>query len=108
MGKPSISKARFSVGDVIHHRLFGYRGVIYDLDPGFQGTEEWYDSMAMSRPPRDRPWYHVLVDGATHATYVAERNLEQDPMGGAVHHPLLDEFFTRFDGQRYIREHRDN
>ena len=74
----SISRSKFSVGDVIHHQLFDYRGVVVDVDATFQSTEEWYETVARSRPPKDKPWYHVLVDGAPHTTYVAEKNLELD------------------------------
>ena len=73
------SNAKFSVGALIHHLLFDYRGVVFDVDPEFQGSEDWYAQMARSRPPRDEPWYHVLVHNATHTTYVAERNLDTDP-----------------------------
>ena len=71
--------ALWSVGQVIRHRKFDYRGVIVDVDPTFSGTETWYDAVARSRPPKDRPWYHVLVDGQEHVTYVAERHIEADP-----------------------------
>ena len=74
----SISRSKLSVGDVIHHQLFDYRGVVVDVDATFQSTEEWYEAVARSRPPKDKPWYHVLVDGAPHTTYVAEKNLELD------------------------------
>ncbi len=94
--------ADFSVGQLIQHRRFDYRGVIVDVDPTFQGTEEWYEEMARSRPPRDKPWYHVLVDGASHTTYVAERNLEADTSGKPIYHPALDHFFARFEDGHYI------
>ena len=100
--------ARFSVGQVIHHKHFDYRGVIVDVDATFQGTDEWYEQMARSRPPRDRPWYHVLVDGALHMTYVAERNLEPDPSGERVHHPLLTHFFGEFRDGHYVARHTVN
>jgi len=105
MGKViPINRARFSVGDIVHHRLFGYRGVIFDADATFQLTEEWYDAVARSRPPKDRPWYHVLVEGSDNATYVAERNLERDLKGRPVDNPLVDELFTRFENGRYVRD----
>lgn len=103
-----ISRARFAVGDVIHHRLFDYRGVIVDVDAEFSLSEEWYENVARSRPPRDEPWYHVLVHGATHMTYVAERNLERDASGKPVSHPLVDEFFSGMANGRYIRDFRSN
>ena len=97
----SVSQARFAIGDVIHHTKFGYRGVIVDVDPVFQGSETWYRVMAKSRPPKDKPWYHVLVHDATHRTYVAERHLESDPSGGQVNHPELGAFFDTFERGRY-------
>ena len=91
-----MSKAAFSIGQIVHHKLFEYRGVIYDVDAVFQGTEEWYQQVAKSRPPKDQPWYHVLVDGQMVETYVAERNLEPDKESAPIDHPLIDNFFTEF------------
>lgn len=88
--------AHFSVGQVVHHRKFDYRGVIIDVDASFQGTDEWYEKVARSRPPKDQPWYHVLVDNADRITYVAERHLEVDSSGRPVSHPAIDAFFQRF------------
>jgi len=102
------TEARFSVGDVIHHRLFGYRGVVVDVDAAFAGDDAWYEQVARSRPPRDAPWYHVLVSDATHTTYVAERNLELDDSGEPVRHPLLDRFFNDFQDGRYHGHQRVN
>lgn len=99
----NIRNSRFGVGDVVHHRKFDYRGVIVDIDPEFQLTEEWYNTVATSRPPKDQPWYHVLVDEATHITYVAERHLERDETTEPIAHPLLTSFFSRFEGGRYRR-----
>jgi len=103
-----ITSTRFSVGDLVHHRLFNYRGVIVDVDPEFQSTDEWYESVAKSRPPKDKPWYHVLVDEASHLTYVAERNLERDQSVSPIRHPMLEHFFSRFEGGRYVSENRSN
>ena len=95
--------ACFTVGTVIRHRLFGYRGVIHDVDPEFQGTDAWYERMAKSRPPRDAPWYRVLVHGRDIETYVAERNLEMDDSGARVEHPYIDRLFDGFSHGRYHR-----
>lgn len=100
--------AKFFIGQVIVHKLFKYRGVIFDVDPVFSGTEEWYETMARTRPPRDRPWYKVLVDGARHQTYVAERNLMVDPSTEPITHPLLDECFDRFEDGVYTRRNSVN
>jgi len=97
------TEAAFAIGDVVHHRRFDYRGVVVDVDPVFSGTQEWYEQMARSRPPKDRPWYHVLVHGATHRTYVAERHLERDDSGEQVLHPELGQFFDLFQDGRYSR-----
>ncbi|HKJ70451.1 MAG TPA: heat shock protein HspQ [Gammaproteobacteria bacterium] len=94
--------ARFGIGQVVHHRRFGYRGVVVGMDPEFRGTEAWYQLMATSQPPKDRPWYQVLPHGAAHRTYVAERNLEPDRSGEQIDHPELGEFFRAFDGSRYV------
>ena len=83
----------FSVGQVVHHKRFDYRGVIVDVDAVFSASDEWYEQVARSRPPKDKPWYRVLVHERGMETYVAERNLEADPDGGQVDHPLLGRFF---------------
>ncbi len=98
-----ISHARYAIGELIHHRLFDYRGVIVDVDAVFQSSEEWYQQVAKSRPPKDRPWYHVLVHGAAHMTYVAERNLEPDASREPIDHPLVARVFSGFADGRYVR-----
>ena len=104
----SIFQVKFSVGELVEHRLFGYRGVIVDVDPTFQATEEWYEAVAKSRPPKNRPWYHVLVHDNVHSTYVAERNLEADASLEPVNHPLLEQFFCKFEQGRYFRRVADS
>ncbi|MFQ5479433.1 MAG: heat shock protein HspQ [Candidatus Binatia bacterium] len=94
-------QAKFPLGQVICHRLFGYRGVVVDADPTFQGSEEWYNSVARSRPPRNMPWYRVLVHDSDELTYVAERNLEADDSGDPVEHPELSRYFGKFRGGVY-------
>jgi heat shock protein HspQ len=98
----AAARPLFGIGDIVHHARFGYRGVVVDVDPVFSLTEEWYDQVARSRPPKDKPWYHVLVDGAAHVTYVAERHLEPHPDRTQIDHPELGRFFSRYDGRRYI------
>ncbi len=92
---------KFAIGQLVHHRLFDYRGAIIDVDATFQGTEEWYEHVARSRPPKDQPWDHVLVHGAGHTTYVAEQNLEPSTSGQPIEHPLLGNFFDRFSDGFY-------
>lgn len=104
---PSQS-ARFAVGQLVRHKLFDYRGVVFDVDPIFMGSDEWYETVARTRPPRENPWYHVLVHGADHTTYVAERNLEPDTSTAPIHHPLVESFFTRFDNGEYFTDRTCN
>ena len=96
-----MKQAKFSIGQCIHHRLFDYRGVIVDVDPEFLGHDEWYENVARSRPPKNEPWYHVLVHDGNSETYVAERNLVEDDTNEPVNHPLLDRFFVKFDDGNY-------
>ena len=104
----NITQVKFSVGELVHHRLFDYRGVIVDVDQNFQATDEWYEAVAKSRPPRNKPWYHVLVHESMHSTYVAERNLELDESATPIKHPMLEHFFSRFENGRYISDDRAN
>ena len=90
-----MNDAKFAPGQLIHHVRFDYRGVVYDVDAVFSGTDEWYEKMARSQPPKDAPWYHVLVDGASHTTYIAERNLESATELAPIQHPLLDSMFDQ-------------
>ncbi len=100
--------AKFTVGQLIHHRLFDYRGVIIDIDPEFHGTEDWYKNATTSKPPKDRPWYHVLVDGAAQRTYVAERNLEPDEEGGPVRNAAIDTYFQGIGEDGYIPRRKEH
>ena len=95
-------KAEFGVGQLVQHKLFDYRGVIIDADATFHGTEEWYEEVARSRPPKDEPWYHVLPDEAEHLTYVAQQNLKPDLSGEPIEHPWIEEVFDEFRDGRYI------
>ncbi|WP_163833067.1 heat shock protein HspQ [Spartinivicinus ruber] len=98
-------KAKFSIGQLIHHKLFNYRGVIINIDPSFMLSEEWYQTMAKSHPPKNKPWYHVLVDKAVHQTYVAEKNLESDTTEEQINHPNLGLYFDQFiDGCYHLKQ----
>ncbi len=99
-------EAKFSIGQLVEHKMFGYRGVIYDVDPVFAGSEQWYKQMARSRPPKNQPWYKVLVDGGGHETYVAERNLQADPSGKAIRHPAVSVVFDEFANGVYRSRQR--
>ncbi|MDA7787929.1 heat shock protein HspQ [Sphingomonadaceae bacterium] len=101
---PRNVSARFSVGDVVRHKMFDFRGVIFDLDPVFANSEEWYESIPDDiRPRRDQPFYHLLAesDDNSYTAYVSQQNLLADPEGGPVGHPTVRELFNEFDGARY-------
>ena len=104
----STSRARFQVGQPVSHKIFDYRGVIFDVDATFQSTDEWYDTMARTRPPKDEPWYHVFVHDAEHTTYVAERNLEPDLTGEPIKHPALTQIFDELKDGIYRRRRQVN
>ena len=89
----SEHEAKFQVGQIVHHKLFDYFGVVFDVDPEFQGTDDWYQHVARSRPPKDEPWYHVLVNEAVSTTNVAEQNLERSAKPQRILHPLTDRLF---------------
>jgi len=103
-----LPSARFSPGQLVLHKKFSYRGVVVDVDATFSGTAEWYDQVARSRPPKDAPWYHILVHDATHMTYVAERHLVSDSSAAPITHPLLEQFFDGFEAGEYARRRRLN
>ena len=98
-----MSDYKFLVGQVVRHKLFGYRGVVFDMDESFRLDDKWYEKMAKTRPPKDRPWYRLLVDGKPQETYVAERNLVVDTTGGPIHHPLVEHFFDELREDHYAR-----
>jgi heat shock protein HspQ len=104
----NITQVKFFVGELVQHRLFGYRGVIVDVDQNIQSTDEWYEAVAKSRPPKYRPWYHVLVDESDHSTYVAEQNLETESVLEPINHPMVEQFFSRFEHGKYVRIDSDN
>ncbi len=95
---------KFELGEVVQHISYNYRGLIVDCDDTCQSTDEWYQSN-QTQPDRNQAWYHLLVDGAKHVTYVAESNLTIDQARTSVVHPLLNLFFFGVDegNNRYLR-----
>lgn len=88
--------ARFGIGEVVKHRIFPFRGVIFDVDPVFANTDEWYDAIPEAvRPRKDQPFYHLLAenDETEYVAYVSEQNLLPDDSGKPIRHPQLSEFF---------------
>ena len=101
---PSVAHARFGIGDVVRHRIFEFRGVIFDVDPVFANSEEWYQSIpAEIRPTKDQPFYHLLAENSenSYVAYVSQQNLIPDNEEGPVNHPAIDGMFEQFDGGRY-------
>ncbi|XDZ66768.1 heat shock protein HspQ [Alphaproteobacteria bacterium LSUCC0684] len=95
----------FSIGDVVRHRHFSFRGVIFDVDPEFANTEEWYEAIpAEIRPSREQPFYHLLAENedSYYTAYVSQQNLLPDGESGPVDHPELTEMFEEFDDGKYL------
>ena len=102
-------RARFAIGDVVRHRHFDFRGVVFDIDPVFANSEEWYQSIpADVRPDREQPYYHLMAENeeSSYVAYVSQQNLLVDIDGGPVDHPSISEIFDGFDGARYRLRHR--
>ena len=97
-------EAKFAVGQVVRHRVYPFRGVIYDVDPTFSNTDEWWDSIPEDvRPKKDQPFYHLLAENEeqTYVAYVSEQNLLVDDSGEPVTHPQVTEVFGDFKGTFY-------
>ena len=94
---------KFKIGQVVHHKMFDYMGVIFRAESAFGGSDTWYEQVAKSRPPKDKPWYSVLVHGSAQTTYVAERNLEIEESAPAIEHPLVPLLFDELEGGEYSR-----
>jgi heat shock protein HspQ len=102
MKKPN--QAKFSIGQVVRHRLFPFRGVVFDIDPEFDNTEEWWLSIPEDRRPRkDQPFYHLFAENAEteYIAYVSEQNLVPDESGDPVRHPQVAELFEQDDNGSY-------
>lgn len=108
---PPIAHARFGIGEIVRHRLFGFRGVVFDIDPVFANTDEWYDSLPEGmRPPKDQPFYHLLAENAetSYVAYVSQQNLQADESDEPIDHPAIPGIFEGYSEGRYAlrREHR--
>lgn len=93
-----IRRAKYSVGQVVRHRIYPFRGLIFDIDPTFDNTEEWWLSIPEDvRPEKDQPFYHLLAenDETEYVAYVSEQNLLPDDSGQPLRHPQVSELFTR-------------
>lgn len=102
---PIKRQARFGVGDVVRHKMFDFRGVVFDIDPIFANSEEWYEAIPEHiRPGRDQPFYHLFAesDDSYYVAYVSQQNLLPDGPAGPVDHPNIDEIFDDFVDGRYV------
>ena len=100
----SMRRAKFAIGQVVRHRLFPFRGVIFDVDPQFANSEEWYEAIPKEvRPCKDQPFYHLLAENAEteYIAYVSEQNLLEDRSGEPIRHPQLGELFDRTPDGNY-------
>lgn len=101
---PAIATARFAIGEVVRHRIFEFRGVIFDIDPVFANSEEWYNSIPEHvRPKKDQPFYHLFAENAesSYIAYVSQQNLEPDGEQGPVNHPAIEGYFDDWQDMRY-------
>ena len=99
-----IPTARYSIGEMVRHRLLDFRGVIFDVDPEFANSDEWYEAIPEGmRPAKDQPFYHLLAENAesSYVAYVSQQNLVADDEGEPIDHPAIGTLFEGFDGQRY-------
>ena len=101
---PPVAHARFSIGEVVRHRMFEFRGVIFDVDPVFANSEEWYQAIPDDiRPRKDQPFYHLLAENAesSYIAYVSQQNLLPDDEDEPVDQPAIEGMFEPFSGGRY-------
>ncbi|MEZ5666694.1 MAG: heat shock protein HspQ [Alphaproteobacteria bacterium] len=103
---PGQREAKFRIGAIVRHRIHPFRGVIFDVDPTFANTEEWWEAIpAAVRPHKDQPFYHLLAVGANgpYVAYVSEQNLVPDAENGPVAHPAVSEIFEGMADDHYVR-----
>lgn len=107
----SVREAKYNLGSVVRHRYYPFRGIIFDVDPVFNSTEEWWQSIPEEiRPRKDQPFYHLLAenDKTEYIAYVSEQNLLPDDSGAPLRHPQVAELFTEENGEYYatfVSEH---
>jgi heat shock protein HspQ len=109
LNTPPISHARFAIGDVVRHRLFEFRGVIFDVDPVFANSEEWYEAIPEDiRPAKDQPFYHLFAENAesNYIAYVSQHNLVHDDSDEMIDHPAIEGLFDGYADGRYHLRHK--
>ena len=101
----TIRVAKFPIGAIVRHRVYPFRGIVFDVDPTFSNTDEWWTSIPEDvRPTKDQPFYHLLAENeqTSYIAYVSEQNLLDDEDGGAVNHPQVSELFISLESGRYV------
>ncbi len=102
--------AKYKIGQIVRHRYYPFRGVVFDVDPEFNNSDEWYDSIPKKiRPRKDQPFYHLLAENekSSYVAYVSEQNLLPDASGDPVEHPAVAEIFADLKGGEYtMHSHR--
>ncbi len=104
----TINQAKFGIGQIVRHRVHPFRGVIFDVDPVFANTEEWWESIPENvRPKKEQPYYHLLAENAetTYIAYVSEQNLLCDETCEPVSHPQINEMFSGIKNGCYVTRH---
>ncbi|MEW5962008.1 MAG: heat shock protein HspQ [Pseudomonadota bacterium] len=106
-----VRRAKFAVGQVVKHRFYPFRGIVFDIDPTFNNTEEWWESIPEEiRPKKDQPFYHLLAENAEteYIAYVSEQNLLPDETGQPLRHPQIGDLFVEDEngGYRAVFIHR--
>ena len=102
--KIDMPLARFAIGEVVRHRLFDFRGIVFDVDPVFANSDEWYEAIPEAlRPSKDQPFYHLLAENAetSYVAYVSQQNLISDDSDEPVEHPAISSMFDRIEDGRY-------
>src|SRR5437764_4964512 len=102
--KIDMPLARFAIGAVVRHRLFDFRGVVFDVDPEFANSDEWYESIPEAlRPSKDQPFYHLLAENAesSYVAYVSQQNLVADDSDEPVDHPAIATMFDQVEDGGY-------
>jgi heat shock protein HspQ len=105
----TLRNAKYSIGQIVRHRIFPFRGVVFDVDPVFNNTEEWWLAIPEDiRPSKDQPYYHLFAENAEteYIAYVSEQNLLPDESEEPLRHPQINEFFDSRDGRRYVARDR--
>lgn len=99
-----MRKAKFGIGDIVRHKILPFRGVVFDVDPEFANSEEWWNAIPLEiRPSKDQPFYHLLAENeeTEYVAYVSEQNLEEDDSDTPLRNPQINQIFVVESGGHY-------